>query len=140
MRFSLPTLLPQTVDKALYMDADIVINSPLQDFLNTPLHDAVVAGVADAYPEFCLPSLKEYDIKNCINGGVLLMNLKAIREENMLSEVFAFIYANINNLNIKLADQDVLNILWQERLMLVEKIYNMDMRKITTPIFRRWKN
>ena len=131
LRFSLPALLPTHVDKALYLDADIVINGPIQSFFDTPLQDHILAATPDAYKETYLSLLKTYGVQEYVNAGVLLLNLKVIREEHLLPEVYRFIQANLHNPRIKLADQDVINILWQQRTLIQDRIYNMDMRKIS---------
>ena len=84
-RFFIADLFPE-YDKALYLDCDIVITGDVTDLYNTPLGGKLVGAIQDEliqkvnifgkYSENVLniPRTKYF------NAGVLVMNLKAMRE------------------------------------------------------------
>ena len=69
------------IDKILYVDSDTIINASLSDFWNVELDNYVVAGVSTptigSKKQLCLSESDTF-----INDGVVLMNLKKLREEN----------------------------------------------------------
>lgn len=96
-----------TVDKCIFVDGDTIICIDLTEVFNMDIDDFYVAGVKDAQisklgayeKELKIPSLKEY-----INAGFLLFNLKKIREYEIDKK---FIDAIGNG--YKLMDQDIIN-------------------------------
>ena len=103
-------LLPN-VDKAIYLDCDIFVRGSWKDLWNTDINDYYIGAVYHpdllsinngAFKRLNIPVSQGY-----FNAGVLLMNLKKWRNENLYSKFLDFIknnYANIVN-----HDQDVLN-------------------------------
>lgn len=124
LRFYLIKLLPKTVDKVLYLDADIIITDSLSDFYDTNLDKAFVMGVAED-TDYHLTRLANYHIKHYINAGVLLLNLKALRQQFNFEDLISFIQDNTDNPAIKHADQDIINILWQDKMLFAQDIYNV---------------
>lgn len=115
-RLFLTDLLPTTVDSVLYIDCDTYINDSLADLLNTDISNYEVAGVED-----CMyPLYKEgIGLKTCdryMNAGILLINLKKWREEN-LQEVFMNFIMKFDG-NVPHLDQGVINGTIKNRLIL----------------------
>lgn len=115
-RLFLANLMPDNVDTVLYLDCDTYINDSLEELLKTELTDYAVAGVED-----CMyPSYKEdigLDISDrYINAGILLINLKKWREENM-QEVFMNFIMKFKG-NVPHLDQGVINGTINKRLIL----------------------
>lgn len=80
-------LLPKNIDKCIYLDVDICVRKDLSELFNINMKDNYIAGVLS--PSFyfnqkkhCsrlnLPSMNQY-----INVGILLIDLRQIRKENM---------------------------------------------------------
>ena len=65
-------------DKVLYLDADIVANGDISSLYNINIDKYEIAGVRDYYGRF-------FFYPNYLNSGVLLMNMKRIRQTKMLS-------------------------------------------------------
>lgn len=89
-RLFLPSLLPD-VDRLLYLDCDTIVVDSLEALWHTPLEDAYIAGVQDTVDVFFqkvigLPPEVPY-----INSGVLLINLKRWREDDLEARFGAFI-------------------------------------------------
>lgn len=92
-RLELPSLLPHC-NKCLYLDSDTLVCDDLSELFNTRIDDKHIAGVlAFAYYrnrkaiEEKTAELQLNSLDNYINAGVLLLNLKRMREDNM-EEVF----------------------------------------------------
>ncbi len=106
-RLLLTELLPTDVDKVLYMDCDMLVSSDLKPLLDTDLTSYELAAVEDTmYPELKtqigLNSTDAY-----FNAGLLLINLKKWREQNILNKFISFI-SRFNG-QVPHLDQGVLN-------------------------------
>ena len=86
-RLLLPDLLPESVERILYLDVDLIINHDIAELYEMPLGDDALAGAADRNgKEFVMGFMsgKEREtfdafIKNgyqYFNAGVLLLNIK----------------------------------------------------------------
>lgn len=128
--------LPESMEKILYLDADILcINDltplyelALADYLYAAASHSKLTNVTDVINKV---RLKTYESEGYFNSGVLLMNLQQIRAVVRAEAIYQFI--EDNKLNLLLPDQDILNGLYGERIMAVpDQIYNYDVRKNAT--------
>ena len=117
-RFMLPELLADT-DKILYLDCDINIVSNLNELYNTDISNYYFAGVSDVSEKECC---KRLNLTKYCNAGVLLINLKKCREENISEKLFEYCAEHYNE--IKWGDQDVLNKVLQDKILVLEKVWN----------------
>lgn len=103
------SLLPKEIDKILYLDGDIVVRKPLQQLWDTDLTDISVGAVPDALSGIVgIYNRVQYPMSlGYFNSGVLLINLKYWRENNVERDFSLFMkeHADI----ITLPDQDTLN-------------------------------
>lgn len=106
-RLLLTELLPPDADTVLYLDCDMVVTTDLKPLLDTDLTTYELAAVADTmYPELKTQiGLNTTDAY--FNAGLLLINLKKWREQNMVTQFINFI-AKYNG-NVPHLDQGVLN-------------------------------
>lgn len=108
-RLFLTEILPENIEKVLYLDGDIVVTESLSELWNTEMDDYAVGGVTDMseviqeYSRLGYPSDCGY-----FNAGVLLINLRYWRE-NEVVDTFRKIMIETPE-RIKFHDQDVLNI------------------------------
>ena len=72
-RLKLPTLLPD-VQRVIYLDCDVIVNTTLQELFNIEMENFIVAGVKDINKKI-LRKNPEY-----INSGVVLMDLDNMRK------------------------------------------------------------
>ena len=94
--------LAELPDKILYLDTDTLINSDLQEFYDIDITDYEIACVKDAY-NWASPS--RWLTKNYFNAGVLLLNLKKIRETGMFTKARQLCHDK----KMLYMDQDALN-------------------------------
>jgi lipopolysaccharide biosynthesis glycosyltransferase len=122
--------LPETLDKILYLDPDILVINRVDGLYNLPLNDYLYAAAHHRAPgskEINQLRLNAYEMEVYYNSGVLLMNLEKQRREVVESEIYAFVQKNKNRLI--LPDQDVLNVVYCKRIQTVEEVqYNYDAR------------
>lgn len=121
-RLKLASLLPNA-SKVIYFDCDFVINTSLKELYNKDLGKYPVAGVRDINRRM----LKKNP--NYVNSGMLVMNLDAIREQNIEEQFFSWTKANINN--IKLGDQEIINEVLKDNILLVEDEWNVQSSNFT---------
>ncbi|SOB91153.1 lipopolysaccharide biosynthesis glycosyltransferase [Ureibacillus xyleni] len=102
-------LLPQIlfeIKKVIYLDCDVIVKKDIKQLWDINIDDYAIAavGIKDFSHSSIigLPSDAPY-----FNSGVMLMNLKKWREENLLEKVLNFIRNNPDKL--LLWDQDALN-------------------------------
>ena len=131
-RLLLPSVL-QEVETCLYVDADTLIVGDLSELFSWELDDDYIAGVWDAgIPELGY-SLEEIpNMDSYINAGVLLMNLKKMREDGIEEKCFSILPNNYH-----FHDQDILNIACCGHIRLIDDKYNYFSHRLpekTTPV------
>lgn len=128
--------LPETLERALYLDPDLVVNRPLDALYNMPMGDALFA--AASHVKGLMQKMNELRLdmdesSPYINSGVLLMNLARLRREQNEADVFDYIEKHKNSLI--LPDQDVISALYGQRIIALDSyIYNMTERLFALPM------
>ena len=125
-------LLPQDLDRILYLDPDILVIGELRPLYDLEMGDHLYAacihrGLVDLSTPVNKLRLSTYGTEGYFNSGVLLMNLPLIREGVSPQDIFG--YVEKNRQLLILPDQDVLNGLYGGRILPVsEHIWNYDAR------------
>ena len=117
-RLLLPELLPH-VDKVIYLDCDLVCRSSLAELYAQDMGTGWICGVVDIDEK---RHTERLGLERYVCAGVLLLNLKAWREEGVQEKCMAFIYDHADV--IVLHDQDVLNVVCQEHLSYLDKTWD----------------
>ncbi len=93
-KFLIPELLPD-YDKVLYIDTDTLINKDLTELYSVELHNNYVGGVFSLYHymkhSFVVNLLDIPDMSCFFNAGVMLMNLKLMRSDNLKQKLETYI-------------------------------------------------
>lgn len=122
-RFLIPELLPD-MERALYLDADLVVDGGLGELWTTPLDGALCAGVKDLYIERLRYKyrigLGDDDLY--VNAGVLLMDLGAMRREGTVARLMETAVSRGEEFEYQ--DQDVLNVALRGRICEVSAKWN----------------
>lgn len=125
LRLFIHELLPQTINKVLYLDCDIIVINSIKDLWNKDLQNSSLAA-KDDYGQAQESGAKRMEIQDgykYFNSGVLLLNLQKLRENRFTEKVKVFVSENKHK--IKMHDQDILNgLLYKDRIALEEK-WNM---------------
>ena len=125
-RVFIAQMFPQ-YDKALYLDCDTVILGDISALYNYDLGDNLIAGAPcegvnsfEVYREY-VRKVDGLDPDYFFNAGVVLMNLKAFREENFYGQ-FADLLQKYQFRLIQ--DEDYLNVLCQDRVLRLPRAWN----------------
>lgn len=121
-RYLLPILLPDW-ERVLYLDADLLVCGSLRDMWATPLQNAYAAGVPDSYVRRTGydRSLGLRPEERYVNAGVLLLNLEAMRRENLTERLFAISAER----SLRYMDQDAINLVFRGRIRPLPERYNV---------------
>lgn len=131
-------LLPERLDRVLYLDPDTLIINPLRPLWEMDLRGSLFAAaahtgmteLANRVNRVRLDSGSDY-----YNSGVLLMDLKAGRLEIQPEELFQFVREHGREL--LLPDQDLLNALYGRRILPVDDaVWNYDARNYNNYLLR----
>lgn len=121
-RLKLPSLLPE-IDKIIYLDCDTIVCSDLSDLFNIDINNFALAGVLDINKKMLKKNPKYF------NSGVLLINLKYWRENNIEEQLLQYTKDNIDN--ITLGDQEILNRFLAGKTKIIEDIWNIQSSNFT---------
>lgn len=126
-RLFIPEMFPQ-YDKGVYVDSDVVLTSDVAQLFDTDIGDCYVGACRDASVSD-VPPLAGYmenavgiDKNKYINSGVLLMNLKLLREKK-LSEHFLNLL-NTYHFDCMAPDQDYLNAICADKIYLLPECWD----------------
>ncbi len=140
-----PLALPSICkdDRILFLDADTMVTENLSEFYNQDLTGYYIAGVHDygmvsnINSGQLIPvdndkklSTKEYfekilnwdneEMKKYFNSGMLLMNLKAMRNDNIEEKI----YTSLKEHTFAFPDQDCINFVCHNKVKILEPKYN----------------
>jgi lipopolysaccharide biosynthesis glycosyltransferase len=125
-RLLIPELFPK-LDKCLYLDVDLIICDDLTELWNYEIGNNLLAGVKNKecgkkrYRAVGISSPDQY-----ISAGVLIFNLKAIRDENLTSR-----FLKLVTQGYEYHDQDILNKECNKRIKYLPLKYNIPLCEIT---------
>lgn len=118
-------ILPEDIDRILYLDCDMIINGNIDELYSCDLTDKSMACTLDEdymsdakYARLGLSGPKTY-----FNAGMILINLQYWREHNIHDKCMQCI-ADIPE-KLLLHDQDTLNVVLKDTVKLVSVTYNM---------------
>jgi lipopolysaccharide biosynthesis glycosyltransferase len=132
-------LLPQDLDRILYLDPDILVLNSVRKLYDTSIDGFLYAAAFHdkiSVREINRIRLLPYEIESYYNSGVLLMNLEQLRWEADEKEIFRFVEEN--RAKLVMPDQDILNALYAKQIKSLDELYyNYDARyyiyyKLTT--------
>lgn len=129
-RLLAPWLLPENLDRILYLDPDILILNSVRTLYTTDIDRFLYA--AAYHNKLTIKNINRirlypYEIDAYYNSGVLLMNLKALRREVREEDIYRFVRENRPKL--VMPDQDILNSLYARRIRRLDELYyNYDAR------------
>ena len=115
-RLKLPSLLPQ-INKIIYFDCDFIICTSLSDLYNKNLDNCIIAGVNDT------DKAKIKQNPQYINSGMILFDLKKMREQKIEDEFLSWTKENIEK--IKLGDQEIINEVLKGKIKIIEDEWNV---------------
>ncbi len=122
-KFDLPKYFPQ-LDKLLYVDGDVLIQHDLRDIYETDVSDVYLAAVEDMKAMTCYnpPILVKLglDHKQYFHTGMMVMNLKKLRENKIPEKLLKYRISGINYFQ----DQDAFNAVTDEKVVYLSPLAN----------------
>lgn len=137
-RLFIASLLPQDVNKVLYLDCDIVVRDSLDELFNIDIEGYSLGAVfqddplllqGDEYERLGLQGETGY-----FNAGVLLINLKYWRDNDVEKRLLNYISNNTEN--IRFHDQDTLNAVLAPSALTLDCKWNTLTIFLTRAIYR----
>lgn len=130
-RLFLADMIPSEVDKILFLDSDIVVNGSISNFLSLDFKKSLQSNeeyylyaVDHQHTSEQLERLKELNFtsEKYFNAGIIYINLEKWRDDNV-AKIFNEL---LNKFNKKLlwADQDILNLSFQDKWAELDYSYN----------------
>jgi len=121
-RLILLRLLPNNLDKILYLDCDTIVADGLTDLWETEIDKFGVGGVFDIMPIW---KKKRNNLSEnyYVNAGILLINLKYWRESNAEQKFFEII--KDKSYYFQNCDQDIINIAFKKSIKIIDLKYNL---------------
>ncbi len=126
-RLFIPAMFPE-YDKAIYLDSDIVVPGDISELYRTELGDNLIAAAAD-HSVVGVPPFVRYienaigvDRYHYINSGVLLMNLKRLREAALERRFLELM--NKYHFDCIAPDQDYLNALCYGKILYLSSCWD----------------
>ena len=124
-RYLIPKLIPE--DKVLYLDCDVMVRGSLRELWDTDISEYYIAGVPD-YNVIFRGRLKErfgadFKTEEYVNSGVLLINNKKWREENLFEKLLSYSIENAGLLQYP--DQDAINFICRDHKKRLPDCYNV---------------
>lgn len=126
-RLFIPDLFPE-YDKAIYLDADLIVPGDISRLYREHLGSKLVAAVADYSIQKIAPFMQYIDAyvgvdhKNYVNSGVLVLNCKRLREENLCGRFLDWVQKY--GLETVAPDQDYLNALCWNGIQYLDPSWN----------------
>lgn len=137
-RMLAPHVIDANIDRALYLDPDILIINPLTPLFDIELGACVFAAAShtDAiHPATALNNVRLNTSEVYFNTGVILMDMRRAKALIDPDEIFAF--AMEHERKLLFPDQDIFNALYGERTLPVpDRVWNYDARKYLDNIIR----
>lgn len=137
-RLLAPHLLPEGLDRALYLDPDTLVINSLRPLWDLDLAGHLFAAASHTGKTELVHNLNQVRLKTdreYFNSGVLLMNLEAGRREIQPEAIFR--YAQEHAKELVLPDQDILNALYASRILALDDyVWNYDARNYNTYLLR----
>lgn len=118
-RLFLGDIIPETVERVVYLDADTIILSSIHELVEADLGTSTIAGVPDLHEKDCLV---HSGTERYINAGVLLIDLKRWRQGNCTERCLAHLKKPDNR--IRYMDQCAVNIALQHEIFLLDGDWN----------------
>lgn len=139
-RVILPELL-NTYDRCIYLDGDVIVAGDIADLTFIEMTDNdYIAGVSTVMIQTCSESVRQEririigipDFKTYVNAGMLLLNLKAMRDNGLVEKMMDLVPKAF-----PVQDQDIINVVCyghvktlSPRFNVLPSIYRMSPKKL----------
>lgn len=131
LKFNLPNMF-KDLDKILYIDGDVLVLGNLIDLYNTDINKKYAAVVVDMQAMCCEKQHhKKLGLKKYFNSGMMLLNLKKMREDNITKKL---LFVKKHDKLQHFMDQDALNKCFNDNVVFVSMKYNCMLQNLDYPV------
>ncbi len=120
LKFVLPNVFSNK-SKILYMDGDIYVSGDLTELYQTNITDVYAAVVPDYIAQAEGKDHLRLGLKNYFNSGVMLLNLKKMRQDNISEKLLTYKKTDPYK---KYMDQDAFNKVFSNKIKILSEKYN----------------
>lgn len=121
-RLAICSLLPETVDKVLYLDCDILVRGSLLELWNIDINEYYLAGVQDTTGKYSRISVGLEKGSGYVNAGVLLINIAMWRNIHLENSFFR--YLKQRKFRVEFNDQGIINHCCNSKIKFISPKYN----------------
>lgn len=114
-------LLPD-LDKALYLDTDLIIRDSLEELYNIPFDDNYIVGCQSH--DYSKIQAKDLEIPKYLNSGVMLLDLKAMRENNVSDYLRKNFKGLLKKVQLWVYDETIINGLLYDKVKFISEKWN----------------
>lgn len=125
-RLLMSKVLPNDIDKVVYLDCDIIVRHDIADLASIPIENYAIGAVLESSYENRKNDMARLSIPldyGYFNAGVLLINLSYWRAHRLDNVFMSYLYDNAKN--IIYHDQDVLNATLYDKALSISVTWNM---------------
>ena len=121
-------ILPNSVDKVLLLEGDIIVTDDLTELYSIDISDYYLAAADDLQSKWCKEKVGIKETSPYFNSGVMLINLKKMRENGISSQITKLIKSGTAKFMYEV--QDEMNVLFEGKIKIIPPKFNA-----TTAIF-----
>lgn len=116
-------LVPQSIDKILYLDSDILVRNSLDNLYSINIDNYYAAAVRDCISDNVKKNIGISKCDEYFNSGIILINLKKWRKNNIEEEFLSFLQQHLGKLQY--IDQDIFNGVLTDKVKVLHPKYNV---------------
>lgn len=121
-RLFLSSLLPDGIDRVLYLDCDIIIHQSINELWNLNLNGNTIGALKDAFSRYYRANVDLQPKDIMFNSGVMLVDLTLWKMRDTENRLMQFIYAHKGK--IQQGDQGALNAVLSHEVFCFEPRFN----------------
>lgn len=121
-RLFLPVLMSPSIEKVIYLDSDLLVRKPIRPLWETDLQGDYVGASREMMPPEHTIDIGLLPGSSYFNSGVLLVNLKKWRQDDLLRKCITYIQQHSGK--IVWHDQHVLNIVCEKKWVTIDYTWN----------------
>lgn len=121
LKFNIPDIFPN-FDKMLYLDGDVIVQKDLNDLYNMNIDGYYAAGHLNDYDKDDKNQRMDLKLKKYFNNGVILLNLKKMREDDIPDKMLRY---KIFKAPRFLITQDTFNVVLDNKVKNFDFTYNI---------------
>lgn len=129
LKFNIPSIF-KDLDRILYIDSDMLVKKDLTDLWDVNIDNKYAAVVRDLPGEVTLKYHIRIGNKYYFNSGLMLLNLKRIREDDIENKLIEY----KKHYKTESMDQDSFNIIFGDNVINLSCKYNFMITNLRSPL------